>query len=87
MQRNQTLHYLNISYIRILIKETFGAADILGKNCDRVVFDIGGNNYRIICHFVFGQKQAHLFFVCWIGTHGAYTKLCNDHKQYSINLY
>jgi mRNA interferase HigB len=68
------------------IKETFGAADILGKNCDRVVFDIGGNNYRIICHFVFGQKQVHLF-VCWIGTHAAYNKLCNDNKQYLINLY
>jgi mRNA interferase HigB len=43
------------------ILKTFGATDILGNGCDRAVFDIGGNNYRMICHYAFGEKQAHLF--------------------------
>lgn len=68
------------------IQETFGSADLLGKGSDRVVFDIGGNNYRMICHYVFGEKEMHLF-VCWIGTHAEYTKLCDDKKQYIISDY
>ena len=66
------------------ILNTFGSADLLGNGCDRVVFDIGGNNYRMICHYVFGDKEIHLF-ICWIGTHAEYTKLCNAKKQYTIN--
>jgi len=68
------------------ILETFGSADLLGKGSDRVVFDIGGNNYRMICHYVFGEKEVHLF-VCWNGTHSEYTKLCKKHKQYTIAAY
>ena len=30
---------------------TFNSADILGKGSKRVVFNIGGNNYRLICIF------------------------------------
>jgi mRNA interferase HigB len=56
------------------ILRTFGSADLLGNGTDRVVFDIGGNNYRMICQYVFGEKEAHLF-ICWIGTHAEYTKL------------
>lgn len=68
------------------IKATFNTADILGKGSDRVVFDIGGNNYRMICKYVFGAKQIHLF-ICWIGTHAAYDKIGNQGKQYTINIY
>lgn len=68
------------------IKRTFGSADLLGNGTERVVFDIGGNNYRMICKYLFGDKQTHLF-VCWIGTHAEYDKLCNDNQQYSINVY
>jgi len=68
------------------ILKAFSAADLLGSGTDRVVFDIGGNNYRMICHYVFGEKEVHLF-ICWIGTHAEYTKLCNDKKQYSINSF
>jgi mRNA interferase HigB len=38
------------------ILKTFGATDLLGNGCDRAVFDIGGNNYRMICHYVFGER-------------------------------
>jgi mRNA interferase HigB len=65
------------------ILETFGSADLLGKGSDRVVFDIGGNRYRMICKYVLGQKQVHLF-ICWIGTHAEYDWLCNKSKQYTI---
>jgi mRNA interferase HigB len=68
------------------IMQTFGSADLLGRASNRVVFDIGGNNYRMICKYVFGEKQVHLF-VCWIGTHGDYDKLCKDNEQYTITIY
>ncbi|MFW5879932.1 MAG: type II toxin-antitoxin system HigB family toxin [bacterium] len=65
---------------------TFNSADILGKDSDRVIFNIGGNNYRLICKYHFGNTRVHLF-VKWIGTHAEYTKLCNDGSQYEINMY
>lgn len=68
------------------IQATFGSADLLGNSSNRVVFDIGGNNYRMICKYVFGDKQVHLF-VCWIGTHAAYDKLCNKNEQFTVNIY
>ena len=32
------------------------------------------------------DKQVHLF-ICWIGTHAEYDKLCNAGEQYSVNDY
>lgn len=68
------------------ILKTFGSADLLGNGSNRVVFGIGGNNYRMICHYVFGQREMHLF-ISWIGTHAAYTALCREGKQYTICEY
>ena len=68
------------------ILQTFGSADLLGKGSERVVFDIGGNKYRMICKYYFGEKQVHLF-VCWIGTHAQYDKLCNRNEQYTVSIY
>jgi mRNA interferase HigB len=68
------------------IINTYNTADILGKNTNRVVFNIGGNKYRLICKYSFGNKRVHLF-VKWIGTHPEYTKLCNKNEQYSINQF
>lgn len=68
------------------ILDTFGSTDLLGNGSYRAVFDIGGNKYRMICHYVFGEEQAHLF-ICWIGTHAEYTSLCKQKKQYTINIY
>ena len=64
----------------------FNSADIPGNGSDKVVFNIGGNNYRLICKYHFGNMKVHLF-VKWIGTHAAYTKLCNNGKQFDINTY
>lgn len=66
------------------IKNTFNSADILGHGSNRVVFNIGGNNYRLICKYYFGKNKVHLF-VKWIGNHSDYTKLCNDGMQYNVN--
>ncbi|QMW05791.1 type II toxin-antitoxin system HigB family toxin [Spirosoma foliorum] len=68
------------------IKDTFGAADLLGNGTNRVVFDIGGNNYRMICKYAFGKNQVHLFG-CWIETHAQYDKLCKRNDQYTVNHY
>ena len=65
---------------------TFKKADILGKSSSRVVFDIGGNKYRLICKYYFGDNKIHLF-VKWIGTHAEYTKLCKENRQYEINMF
>lgn len=68
------------------IAATYGSADLLGNNSNRVVFNIGGNNYRMICKYHLGIKNVHLY-VKWIGTHAAYTQLCKDNRQYTINIY
>ena len=68
------------------IKSTFGSADLLGNGSNRVVFNIGGNNYRMICKYHFGNKFVHLF-VCWIGTHKEYDKICDKNLQYTVNAY
>jgi len=68
------------------IKQTFNSADLLGNGSNRVVFDIGGNSYRMICKCVFGATQIHLF-ICWIGTHAEYDRLCALGKQYMVNEY
>ena len=68
------------------IISTFNQADILGNGSERVVFNIGGNKYRMICRYHFGINQIHLF-IKWIGTHAEYTKLCRKGLQYEINAY
>lgn len=78
------------------IKATFGSADLLGKSSDRVVFDIGGNSFRMICRYKFAKTMIHLS-IKWIGTHAEYDKLCGTDKkkkkrsqdpdQYTVNLY
>ncbi len=65
------------------ISETFRSADLLGNGSNRVVFDIAGNNFRMICKYHFGEKQIDLY-VKWIGTHAEYSKICNNNKQYTI---
>jgi len=34
------------------IRDNYPTVDFLGNGCPRVVFDIGGNNYRMICKYV-----------------------------------
>ena len=66
------------------IKATFSTAYFLGNGSNRVIFNISGNNYRLICAYWFGDTRAHLL-VKWIGTHAEYTKLCKSGKQYTVD--
>ena len=68
------------------IIKTFNHADILGRGVNRVVFNIGGNSYRLICKYFFGKTMVHLFVV-WVGTHAEYDKLCGEQKQYDVNMF
>ncbi len=67
------------------IMSTFGTADILGNGSDRVVFDIKGNNYRLICTYSFTMGNQVRLFVNWIGTHSKYDTLCKTGNQYNVN--
>lgn len=68
------------------IRETYPTVDFLGNGSPRVVFDVGGNNYRMICKYVFGSSYVRLY-VSWIGTHAEYTHLCKRGLQYSVNQF
>jgi mRNA interferase HigB len=68
------------------IQKTFGSADSLGHGTNRIVFDVGGNKYRMICKYHFGSSNVHLF-VCWIGSHREYDELCKRREQYTICSY
>jgi mRNA interferase HigB len=41
------------------IKGTYRSADLLGQGSNRVVFNIGGNNYRLVAKYFFGAVNAH----------------------------
>lgn len=43
------------------MQATFHSTDLLGNSSSRAVFDVGGNNYRLIGKYAFGDKQVHLF--------------------------
>lgn len=68
------------------MQSTFPATDLLGNGSKRVVFNIGGNKYRLIGKYAFGENQVHLF-ICWIGSHAEYDKLCKAGVQYSVSYY
>lgn len=68
------------------ILKTFGSADLLGKGSSRVVFDIAGNNYRMIGKYLFGETKAHLY-IKWIGTHAEYSELLKRQEQYTVDIY
>jgi mRNA interferase HigB len=52
------------------LKRQFGNASILGD--DRVVFNIGGNKYRLVVRIVFDYKVVQ---IKWFGTHAQYDKV------------
>lgn len=68
------------------IKQSYTSADLIGNGSNRVVFNIGGNDYRMICKYFFGKSKVHLY-ICWMGTHAEYTKLCKNNEQYTIHKY
>ena len=49
------------------VKKTFNTADYVGK--DRYVFDIKGNQYRLVALIIFKTRT---LFILFVGTHKAY---------------
>ena len=52
------------------IKDQFASASICGKN--RVVFNVGGNKYRLVVEV---QYQAGIVWVKFVGTHVQYDRI------------
>ena len=52
------------------IKSTFSSADYVGN--DRYVFNIKGNDYRLVAIIIFASKKVYIRF---IGTHREYDKI------------
>ena len=52
------------------VKNTFRHASFLGNN--RVVFNVKGNNYRIVCAMDYPRKAMYIKFV---GTHDEYNAI------------
>ncbi len=64
----------------------FNTTDSPGKGSHRLCFNIGGNNYRLICKLSFGKTKCHMF-ISWIGTHAEYDKLCKEKMQFTVEAY
>jgi mRNA interferase HigB len=52
------------------IKKTYPAADVLPGN--RVIFDIKGNNYRLVVKI---HYNTGVVFIRFVGTHSAYSRI------------
>lgn len=52
------------------VREQFNTADFVGDN--RVIFDIGGNKYRVVVRVSYAFKQVLVKFV---GTHAEYDQI------------
>ena len=52
------------------LKAVYASASIVGD--DRVVFNIMGNNYRLVVRFAFAYKAIQ---IKWFGTHREYDKV------------
>ncbi len=59
------------------LKEQFGKASII--NGKRVVFDIHGNNYRLVVDIEYKIQQ---IFIVWVGTHSEYDKINVEKIKY-----
>jgi mRNA interferase HigB len=51
------------------VRRTYPGVYLLG---DKLIFNIKGNRYRLICRIQFGRSG---LFVKWIGSHAEYSKL------------
>lgn len=52
------------------MRQTYNSVDATGN--DLYVFNIKGNDYRLVCRIIFGVRTIYVKF---IGTHGQYDKL------------
>ena len=50
------------------------------------VFNIGGNNYRLIAKYHFADVKVQLF-IKLIGTHTEYDELCSHGEQHNVDAF
>jgi mRNA interferase HigB len=55
----------------VAIRESFGSADFVGDS--RVIFNIGGNKYRLVVRVVYGPY--YRVMVKFVGTHEQYDQI------------
>ena len=60
------------------IKRTYRSADVVEGN--RVIFDIGGNKYRLVVKIAYRMEKV---FILFIGTHAEYDKIDVKKIRYS----
>lgn len=58
------------------LKQTFKTADYVPEKF--TVFDVGGNNYRIVTVVIYGIQTVYVRFV---GTHSGYDKWSKDNRK------
>lgn len=63
------------------LKKVYGNASIVGNN--RVIFNIKGNEYRLIVSINYKQSAA---YVIWFGTHKEYDKLNVDTVSFNTTI-
>lgn len=63
------------------LKATYGNASIV--NNQRVVFNIKGNEYRLVISINFRQKAC---YTIWFGTHKEYDKINVETIPYNLDL-
>jgi mRNA interferase HigB len=54
------------------VKDTFRTASIIGGGSDRVVFNIKGNDFRLIVRIDYARQ---IVDVRWFGTHAEYDRI------------
>jgi len=54
------------------VKDTFRTASIIGRGSDRVVFNIKGNEFRLIVRIDYARQ---IVDIRWFGTHAAYARI------------
>ncbi len=59
------------------VKKSYATASI--ASADRVVFNIKGNDYRLVASIDYGRQ---IVFIKWIGTHGDYDRIDARTVQY-----
>ena len=63
------------------MKAIYGNASIVANN--RVVFNIKGNDYRLIVSVNFKQLAA---YIIWFGTHGEYDKINIEIIEFNVRI-
>jgi len=63
------------------LKSVYGNASVLGNN--RVVFNIKGNDYRLIVSINFLQKAC---YIIWFGTHKQYDRIDAATVDFDSNI-